>query len=644
MKKKHVFLKRWKNDNKEILRKMYPQISDDEIDKFLDDMITSNMHNPTCVLDNNYVNKQIKTTLLDLIDWINKTKPICGGHGVFYKNQHEETNPLALMIMKFLKRRKQFKSRLKDFPASSYEYKEFDRKQLTEKVNTNSIYGCLGMIVSFLFNKHTAPSVTSTGQSLISTTEQAFESFMTNNTLFNNLNECMTYLNNITKENYSLDDSFLIDIDKTKLFNHLVDMFYSYKDEYTSPLQSYINSLSQTEINHVYYKNNLYEFSSHSIILALIHEILVRTEEFKDPNDVPEEAEKYLKVLWGYYEEFVFYNHSPINRIQRLKNDKRKCVITIDTDSNFLNLNPWVEFVRENVVRGSDILESRDQNQQTFVIINSMAYCITQMMKKVLWRYTKDANVPKDYRQYTNIKNEFLMSRVVLASKKKRYISSIRLREGSEIYPEKTDIKGFDFIKSTATEATKERFIDILKKRILTVPRINVSDIIKDLEEVESDIISSLQNGEKTYILPKAVKELEAYADCMREQGVRAIIAWNAIYPDMEIELPAKVDIVKLTLNEEKNLQKLKAINPEIYAVIDKKILHHPNQKVAEKGLPVIAIPRNVEKIPDWMIPFIDYDTITYNVLSKFYPLLESLGLDTIKTSKKEYFSNILNI
>lgn len=171
-----------------------------------------------------------------------------------------------------------------------------------------------------------------------------------------------------------------------------------------------------------------------------------------------------------------------------------------------------------------------------------------------------------------------------------------------------------------------------------------MADIINDLEDVEREINDSLKRGEKTYVIPKSVKELDAYADGgFREQGVRAIIAWNAIYPDMEIELPAKIDMVKLTLNEPKNLQKLKLTNPDIYEIIDKKILHHPNPKVAEKALPVIAIPRNVDKIPDWIIPFIDYDTISYNVLSKFYPILESLSLDTIKTSKKEYFSNILN-
>lgn len=443
MKKSHVFLKQWKRDNAQVLMQMYPQISEDEINSFLNDIIDENIHNPQCTLDNNYVNKKINTTLLDLIDWIDKTKPICGGHGVFYKNQHQEKNPLLTMILKFLSSRKKFKSRLKDFEPGSFEYKEFDRKQLGEKTNTNSIYGSFGMVASFLFNKHTAPSVTATGQSLISTTEQAFESFMTNNTLFNNINECMNYLNNIRKEKYKMDDSFLINISREELFDHLVSMFYSYKDEYTDVLEQYISSMSQKEINRIYYKNNLYEFSKHPHILSILDDILERTSTFRDPNETPKESEESLKLLWDYYKEFVFYNHSPINRIQRLKNDKRKCVITIDTDSNFLNLHPWVEFVEEYVVSESDTLLDRDKNEQTFVIINTMAYIITNMMKEVLWRYTKDANIPKDFRHYTNIKNEFLMSRVVLASKKKRYISSIRLREGNEIYPEKIDIKGY---------------------------------------------------------------------------------------------------------------------------------------------------------------------------------------------------------
>ena len=100
-----------------------------------------------------------------------------------------------------------------------------------------------------------------------------------------------------------------------------------------------------------------------------------------------------------------------------------------------------------------------------------------------------------------------------------------------------------------------------------------------------------------------------------------------------------------MLLDKQSNLDKLKAIDPKIYETIDEQILHCPVEYIRKKGLSIIAIPRNVDKIPDWIIPFIDYDTITIDVLKKFYPVFSSLGIPTIKaTAKKEYFSNIVNI
>ena len=40
------------------------------------------------------------------------------------------------------------------------------------------------------------------------------------------------------------------------------------------------------------------------------------------------------------------------------------------------------------------------------------------------------------------MKNEFLFGRLFLSPVKKRYISTMRLREGKELWPEKIDIKG----------------------------------------------------------------------------------------------------------------------------------------------------------------------------------------------------------
>ena len=643
-KNNHIFIKEWKKKTRKILKQMHPEISKKEINLFLDEIIDTSLKDPECVIDNNYANVSIKSTLLEVYDWIKTTKPICGGFGVFYKNQHEIINPLAIMIQKFLTSRKLFKGKLRFIPdKTSYEYKTYDRKQMSEKVNANSIYGTFGNSISFLHNKYTAPSVTGTGQSLISTTELAFEAFMANNVAFNNINECITFISNIVLEEYTHDTDILPNVTVNDVFNRLVEMFYEYKDSYTETICEYISSLSQRDLNKIYFKNNLYEFSNINKIHNILNNIVHNSTEFKDPNKVPESIEGYLKELWSYCRDFVFYNYSPINRIQRLKNDKRKCVITIDTDSNMLNLNPWVEFMFDNIIDPNSDFEGRDREELRFISINTMSYIITNMIGESLGKYTKNANIPEDYRDKINMKNEFLFSRMILSSKKKKYVSSIRLREGDEIFPEKVDMKGHEFMKSTATEETKNKFKNIVQHRILQSKEINISTILQDLELFENEIIKSLENGEHTYLIPKSVKELGAYADPLKEQGVRAIITWNYLHPDMSIELPAKVDIVKLTLNQDSELQKLKYKNPEVYSIIEKNILNNPNEKISSKGVPVIAIPRNVDKIPEWMLEFIDYDTLAYNVLKKFYPILGSLGLETIKTSKKEYFSNIIN-
>lgn len=650
MKVSNNFIDEWKRSVKSVIRKMYPLMQEKQLDEILNDIIKHNLKDKKVILDNNYIGKKINTTLLKTYEWIKETKPIIGGHGVLYKNQHQVYNPLSKMIAKFSLSRSKFKGKLKFITdKTSYEYKTYDRKQLSEKINNNSIYGTYGNEASFLYNEFTAPSVTGSGQSLISTTEQAFEYFLANNVVFNNINECITYIENICDEKHKLNSSFLKDVSIFKVATNLSKKFYQYRRnpdtvrDYMDIIYPILSSLTQDQLNRVYYKNNLYEFSKHDIILSYLTTIIRETKSFRDPNKIPESSKEYLEILWKYYKEFVFYNKSPIDRIQRLKYNKRKAVITIDTDSNFVNLNPWVNFVYKNIINKDYKCQNKDKNELKFIVVNTMAFVITNMMRDVLNRYGKDANIPKDYRSILNIKNEFYMSRVVLSSKKKRYFSSIRLREGDEIYPEKLDIKGLDFTKSTATEETKERFEKIIKEFILEKD-IDLSKLLIAVENFETEIINSLENGEKKYLIPISVKELEAYSDPLRMQGVRAVIAWNLLYPNTSIELPTKTDIVKLTLTDEFELDKLKRKYPEIYNIIEEKILNNKDERISKKGLGVIAIPRNIDKLPEWIIPFIDTDTLAYNVLNKFYPVMSSLGLKTIKTSKKEYFSNIIDL
>ena len=222
-------------------------------------------------------------------------------------------------------------------------------------------------------------------------------------------------------------------------------------------------------------------------------------------------------------------------------------------------------------------------------------------------------------------------------------MSSIRLREGKEVMPEKIDIKGHDFAKSSARQETKDYFVNLAKERLLYTDNIDIPSILSDINKFHDDIETSLKNGERNFLIPKSVKELGAYKDPFKEMGVRAVFAWNAIYPDNSIELPEKIDIVKVNLETLAQAEQLLDKYPEIYEKVVSGIFESKIDKIREKGVSVIAIPRNLDKVPDWMIEFIDYDTIINDNISKFHSVLRSLGLNTIKTSKKEYYSNIIS-
>lgn len=640
--KNSIFFNEWRTAQKNILSKMYPEVSEDKLDKFIFEIAQKRAIITPCTIDNNYVHKAVNSNLVDIYDWIKKTKPICGGFGVFYKNHNQIKNPTLVMLRGFLDRRKDLKKELRNYHESSEEYKMFDMKQGNEKINANSFYGGSGNKKSRFYNLYTATSTTATGQSLTSTTELAFEAFMENNVKFNRIDECFTYMENIINDKYTINPNFLKNVNVDKVTKHLMGMFHNPKNDYEIMIKRYLGHLSQTQLNRIYYKNNLYEFSKHTQIMNILRYIIKYTKSFVDPNKLPKKTEKEFKLLWDYYKEFVFYNHFHFERIERFRNDKRRCVVGADTDSNILTVHAWVEFINKNIISVSNN-NDKSEDDLLYISINTIAYILTNMITDVLKKYTKTANVPKEYRKFINMKNEFLFEILITANKKKRYITITLLREGMVIDPPKLTVMGHDFKKSTINKNAAKKFNQITKD-YLCGEEIDVNGLLTELSNFENEILTSLKNGEKTYTSPKSVKELAAYKQPFSQQGVRAIIVWNLIYPDNEIDLPTNIDMIKVNLTTMKEIEPLKFSHPDIYSIIVEKIFNHKEESISSKGINVIAIPRTVEKIPDWIIPYIDYESIVVDNVSKYYSVLESIGIEIISTTKRSFFSNIIKL
>ncbi len=250
------------------------------------------------------------------------------------------------------------------------------------------------------------------------------------------------------------------------------------------------------------------------------------------------------------------------------------------------------------------------------------------------------------------MKNEFLYQRMLLTTNKKNYAGRVLLQEGRPVAEKDSlDIKGLSIKKSNVNKNVGDAMQNILEENILKAREINISTILKDLNGIENTIKDSFNKGELTYSKPDKSNEPSTYKTPYQIQSVRGIIIWNALYPDKEITYPAQVNLIKLKINSlidldfDKILDALDGDKEEaerIFNVVDETI--YQNEDLNHYGFSVIAIPKTEKKIPKWLIPFIDLDTITYDSLNNFNVILGSIGIKTVgNTVAKQYYSNIID-
>lgn len=226
----------------------------------------------------------------------------------------------------------------------------------------------------------------------------------------------------------------------------------------------------------------------------------------------------------------------------------------------------------------------------------------------------------------------------------------------------------------------------IIKNRIINPEEIDVKGMVYDILDFKKEVHDSIQKGDLSFLPLGSAKEKEAYKDPGSEQSYRGVLAWNLIYPDNQIDVPAKVSLLKMNIFTEEDMKDMEQTYPDIYEAIMKYIFHDMSGvfvtkkldpgidyikgrvgkdwhlKLPEKyrskykklgpkawnefvdsvmddptvdkkgkwnykkrGLQVLAIPSNAE-IPDWAKPYIDYATMVNNIVAPFKPVLEIFG------------------
>jgi len=635
-----TFVQKYKRDMLATLTKLKPDTPIEELEALIDEQITNNeklnSDENNIKLVNNYEKVENECTLLDILDFYENKNPIMTGYGVMFKQHEKAINLNADFVSWLMSERKvakkaQFAALNEgDIARESF----YEMMQKTFKLLNNSYYGATGEKNSQFYNPVIPASVTYTGYAIITTSILAFESFLSNNVHYDNFNDLCIYINNcLENTNKNMKILKYLDSDKVKkkqdLLNKLmevIDVPLS-KDE-KSALKNLINGLDRESVNRVYYKNNIYEFLENEKVKCYLENIL--QYEIIDPNEINDDTKKNLDNLWDLLEEFVVYDYQYWNRAERAFNMERSTILTVDTDSNFLNLDPYVKWVHKTI-------QLPDSDKLMYSIPNSAILFLAKFIQKELNRLTANCNVTEVKQPIINMKSEFLYSRLMLTRNKKQYAGQLELQEGN--IKRKIDMKGMSIKKANVNNRTRKVFTDLIEKKILNAKEINIAEILGIFKAFEDEIRTSLQNGEITFLTPGKCNDFDSYKNVYQVASARGSIIWNKLNPDNTIQTPAKVNLLKLSINDISDLEPI--YETEMFNTIQTEIFG--DEKLAHYGMTAICMPKSVTKIPDWLIPFINYEDIIDDNIRVGNLLLESLGIKLMQYNNKEYYSTFVS-
>jgi hypothetical protein len=679
------------------LKLSFPQLTNEELSRVVDETIDRKFKNSNIKIVNNYLKSESKTTLLEVANYIVDRQPIITPSGVMFSRHGTLPNPLVRMIEVFLENRDKDKAEMFKYPKGSEMYTRYNLLQLLDKIDANGTYGTLGTRTCIYYNIYVAGTITHQGYSCISAAALLFESFLANNVGFSSLNDLVTFINNVVHEDRHWPDSIVRQISRSECFRKLIitcKFDYIPSENDMAIVWNMLWNLSDSDINRLYYKNNLYEFVENEFVINKVKSMLCKLHlPYINPYKPPKEIIENLDEFWDLLKEFVYYDKQLVDRLGKMANIIRDVSIIMDTDSSIVSLDAWYRFVLDKTydidmdikhhiyspfveyktdefgdridlinpimdvnppltydfyddeVIEMEVSVNHDeivpQDGLRYSIINIMAYCMTKMINDFMYKYAEQSNALHPVKKcFFIMKNEYLFKRAIDTDGKKNYATIQELQEGNMIPEDKRlDIKGLPINKVGLNPSIKNKLQKILYDDILNATKIDQLTVLKKLAMVERGIYESITNGSKEFYKPAIIKSMSHYDNPMRIQGIKASLVYNSLKsPELEpIDLTKRnsIDIAKINLNR-KNVDKLKDKYPDVY----ERAVDLLNQKEFSDGITAIAIPLN-QDVPEWVIDLIEYTTIINDNIKNFP--LECIGLSQTPNDHVNY-SNIISI
>ena len=100
------------NNMVDIIKRMNPDLDEDDIRKAVSSVVKQELKDPTITMDNNVTGEYHEITLTKMCEWIDRTNPVISGNATFYCQPEVLESPTSNMLRSLKKGRKTVKNEM----------------------------------------------------------------------------------------------------------------------------------------------------------------------------------------------------------------------------------------------------------------------------------------------------------------------------------------------------------------------------------------------------------------------------------------------------------------------------------------------------------------------------------------------------
>jgi hypothetical protein len=631
-------------------RELYERLSmvvdlDEGLESLVEEMIDrARMTQVPVVLENNYKNTEIRTEAGRLLDLYYEKGPVLSGYGVLYQNPTKRENVPGKVVEYILSRRKSIKKEMfehaNDIDQSVFN--KLDVYQKVVKILANSWFGAFGQRSFHFYNPNSGPSVTYTGQHIITTAILGFEALLAGNFTFVDLDELMYYTNNVLSESLIhvyLPESvkWLTEDEADVSVEEVVEWLkskcdFTITDFHEAVIETIVERASSLGRTKLIFKNNLGRALGCKKVRKAMKSLA--DTDYLNGSEPPEHLKDKVRDLMLFMKEYVFYPKPHEFKADKAVTMEREVILLSDTDSTFLAVDGFVDYMKE--ILKKDAPTERE-------VVNYIAIItgiVTDFIEDAFAELTEKYNVPEEKRRLVNMKNEFVLRRVLLTKNKKNYAGVILAQEGKILDKPKIDIKGIRIKKVDTPKVARKFFASILENDILLAESIDSAGIFNKYMSFERSIRDNIVSGKTDFAKPAKYSNMNTYKFPYRMQVVRGVILWNILYPKKTIPRFSNVDLISFLPYDEELFRS--HLPSDVWDKVKEKYLSVPD--LEKYGIDVLAVPKDAAEVPDFFVPLINVEKIINGIMNSGNILLESLGFRLVKSNSYRVISNLVEL